>query len=255
MPRWLLLAALPLALLCAFNLTVAFFGNSRIWPLSPFFLKERFEALTHYAKHRPRCLVRGHGDLGALVEETSRRHKLPPGLLAAVVQIESGTQPHRISRAGAMGPGQLMPGTARMLKVSDPFDPGPSIDGSARYLAQQLRRYDGNVTLALAAYNAGPGAVRDRVPQNGETEHYVRKVLREYERRRPAAKTAAQRSTKGEARAGREHLAAPAPRPASHQKTTRAPAPARKEQPPEPRNGSTTATSPAREARPEPRPR
>jgi soluble lytic murein transglycosylase-like protein len=176
-PLWSKALVLGAGALCAFNLAVGFFGNSRVFPLSPYFLKEKAQALGHYARHRPACLWRGHGDLAALVEEASARHGLPPGLLAALVQVESGGQAHRISPAGAMGPGQLMPGTARQLRVKDPFDPAPAIDGSARYLAQQLRRHKGDVPLALAAYNAGPGAVRDRVPQNGETEHYVRKVL------------------------------------------------------------------------------
>jgi soluble lytic murein transglycosylase-like protein len=84
-----------------------------------------------------------------------------------------------------MGPGQLMPGTARMLGVEDPFEPGPAVDGSARYLAEQLARFD-DVRLAVAAYNAGPGAVNGQVPRNGETEFYVAKVMAAYERLRPA---------------------------------------------------------------------
>ena len=238
MRAWLLLAASPVLLLCLFNVTVAFFGNSRISPLSPFFLEQKFEALTQYARHRPHCLVRGHGDLGRHVEEASARHRLPPGLLAALVQVESGTNPHRISRAGAMGPGQLMPGTARMLRVTDPFDPAPSIDGSARYLAQQLRRYEGNVTLAVAAYNAGPGAVKNRVPQNGETEHYVRKVMREWERRTPRPATRAKVETK--LSAGRPVEATPHPLGRAS---------------PQPAEPSTATTAGRRAAPPEPRPR
>jgi soluble lytic murein transglycosylase-like protein len=101
--------------------------------------------------------------------------------MRAIVTVESGNHAHRISFAGAMGPAQLMPGTAALLGVSDPFDPSQAIDGGARYLAQQLRR-TGRVDLAVAAYNAGPGAVNGSVPRNGETELYVAKVMKELHR-------------------------------------------------------------------------
>jgi soluble lytic murein transglycosylase-like protein len=78
-----------------------------------------------------------------------------------------------------MGPAQLVPGTAAQLGVKDPFDPAEAIDGGARYLAQLLQR-TGRVDLAVAAYNAGPGAVQGQVPKNGETEVYVAKVLRAF---------------------------------------------------------------------------
>jgi soluble lytic murein transglycosylase-like protein len=119
-----------------------------------------------------------------VITEAERRHHLPAGLLHALVEVESETHPHRISPAGAMGPGQLMPGTAQMLRVEDPFDPRPALDASARYLAEQLERFD-DVRLAVAAYNAGPGAVDGQVPRNGETEFYVVKVMNAYARLRP----------------------------------------------------------------------
>ena len=183
-PWWvkaLLILAIPI---CALNLAVAYFGSTRVFLLSPFHLKEKAAALGEYAAHRPTCIFDSHEDLAPAIEEASRRHKLPPGLLAALVAVESGTHAHRISPAGAMGPAQLMPGTARDLEVADPFDPRESIDGSARYLAQQLNRYK-NVRLAVAAYNAGPGNVNRSVPRNGETEFYVAKVMAEYQKRRP----------------------------------------------------------------------
>ncbi len=163
------------------NSAVAFFGNSIVFPLSPFFVKEKWHALVSYAKHRPLCLLTGHGDLGALSDAAERKHGLPTGLMRAIVTVESGSRPHRISFAGAMGPAQLMPGTAAMLGVSDPFDPADAIDAGARYLAQQLKR-TGRVDLAVAAYNAGPGAVNGSVPKNGETEFYVAKVMKELRR-------------------------------------------------------------------------
>jgi soluble lytic murein transglycosylase-like protein len=101
------------------------------------------------------------------------------------VEIESHSKAHRISSAGAMGPGQLSFGTASSLGVTDPFDPVTSLEGSAHYLGLQLARFH-EIDLALAAYNAGPGnvSVNGAVPHNGETEFYVAKVLAEYERRR-----------------------------------------------------------------------
>ncbi|ATB43303.1 Lytic transglycosylase, catalytic [Cystobacter fuscus] len=177
-----LCALVPLVLL---NLAVAFFGDTRVSPLSVSFLAEKAHALAAYARHRPQCLLEGHPELEPLIRDSEQRHHLPPGLLEAVVEVESNTQPHRISPAGAMGPGQLMPSTASLMRVEDPFDPARALDGSARYLAEQLARYRGNVTLAVAAYNAGPGNVRGRVPHNGETEFYVEKVLAAYARHRP----------------------------------------------------------------------
>jgi soluble lytic murein transglycosylase-like protein len=177
------LVVMACAPLLALNLAVAFLGSSVVFPLSPFFLREKLEALTSYAKHRPRCLLTGHGDLEAVAARAERRHGLPKGLMWAVVQTESNALAHRISFAGAMGPAQLMPGTASLLGVEDPFDPHQAIDAGARYLKAQLERFD-DVALAVAAYNAGPGAVRGAVPRNGETEHYVAKVLRRFSSRR-----------------------------------------------------------------------
>lgn len=168
--------------LCLLNLAVAVCGQSPVFPLSPFFLEQKLDALGYFARHLPSCLLRGHAELEPLVAEAECRHGLPPGLLAALVTVESGGRVHRISPAGAMGPGQIVPGTARQLKIGDPFDPAEAVDGSARYLARQLSRF-GEVPLALAAYNAGPGNVRGKVPRNGETEFYVPRVLAEYERR------------------------------------------------------------------------
>lgn len=172
--RLALLACMPLLVL---NLSVAFFGHSAVFPLSPFFLPEKWTALKAYARHRPLCLLTfGHDDVGLLTEEAERRHRLPRGLMRAIVEVESGGRPHRISPAGAMGAAQLMPGTARMLGVKDPFDPKSSIDAGAKYLRSLLNR-TGDVRLAVAAYNAGPGNVTDRVPHNGETEYYVARVM------------------------------------------------------------------------------
>ena len=109
------------------------------------------------------------------------KYALPPGLLDALVWTESRYNPLAVSRVGAAGLGQLMPATARELGVANRFDPVANIDGAARYLRQMLDRF-GVVHLALAAYNAGPGAVARAggIPRNGETPTYVRNVLRRW---------------------------------------------------------------------------
>jgi soluble lytic murein transglycosylase-like protein len=117
---------------------------------------------------------------------TARRHRISPSLLAAVVRAESAFDRFAISHKGARGLGQLMPNTARALGVRDVFDPLQNLDGSARYLAEQLERF-GKVRLALGAYNAGPQ--RMRFGMSGapdETRDYVRRVLR-FEREYRAA--------------------------------------------------------------------
>ena len=106
---------------------------------------------------------------------------LPSGLLDAVVWTESRYNPLAVSKAGAGGLGQLMPGTARDLGVTNRFDPAENLEGAARYLRQMLDEF-AVVHLALAAYNAGPGAVKRAggIPRNGETPGYVRDVLRHW---------------------------------------------------------------------------
>ena len=186
LPGWVWLGLCVLTPLVLLNLAVAFFGGTQVPLLSLSFLEQKAQALSAYARHRPACLLSGHEPLEPLIAQAERRHRLPTGLLQALVEVESEARVHRISPAGAMGPGQLMPGTARMLGVADPFSPEVAIDASGRYLAEQLARFD-DVRLALAAYNAGPGAVNAQVPRNGETEFYVVKVLNAYARLRPPA--------------------------------------------------------------------
>jgi soluble lytic murein transglycosylase-like protein len=123
-------------------------------------------------------------DLAVLATAAARRHKLDPALVLALVQVESAFQPRAVSPKGARGLTQLMPGTARELGVKDAFDPEQNLDGGARYLRQLLTRYGGDLKRALAAYNAGPGAV-DRhqgVPPYRETRQYVRRVLEKYKK-------------------------------------------------------------------------
>ncbi|MFM2410378.1 MAG: hypothetical protein RL481_1206 [Pseudomonadota bacterium] len=111
------------------------------------------------------------------------RFALPSGLLDALIWTESRYNPIAVSKVGAAGLGQLMPGTAKDLGVSNRFDPYANILGAARYLRQMLDQF-GVVHLALAAYNAGPSAVKKRraIPLNGETPGYVSSVLKRWVR-------------------------------------------------------------------------
>lgn len=113
------------------------------------------------------------------VREIAANHGLDPALFESLVEQESAFNPTAVSRAGAQGLTQLMPATAKMLGVSDPFDPIQNLDGGARYLAQMLNQFDGDERLALAAYNAGPGAVKRNggIPPFTETQNYVAKVM------------------------------------------------------------------------------
>jgi cell wall-associated NlpC family hydrolase len=118
-----------------------------------------------------------------LFDAATRKYDLPEGLLKAVARAESNFNPRAHSPAGAIGLMQIMPGTARELGV-DPRDPAEAVDGAARLLRSNLRQFDGSVRLAVAAYNAGAGAVRryDGVPPYAETRTYVQRVLAGMER-------------------------------------------------------------------------
>ncbi len=128
------------------------------------------------------------GDLRDLAAATARRHGLDPDLVAAVVSVESGFRPQAVSPKGAQGLMQLMPKTASSLGVKDAFDPAQNLDGGTRHLGQLLTLYGGDLTRALAAYNAGEGAVgrHGGVPPYRETRAYVKKVLERYrDRKKP----------------------------------------------------------------------
>jgi soluble lytic murein transglycosylase-like protein len=115
---------------------------------------------------------------GAEITAAAKRHGIDPALLAGLIKQESGFNPDARSGAGAVGLTQLMPATAAGLGVTDPANPAQSIEGGAKYLAGQLKRFGGDVARALAAYNAGPGAVErfGGVPPYAETQNYVRAV-------------------------------------------------------------------------------
>ncbi len=115
-----------------------------------------------------------------LVDEASRAHGVDGALVHAIILAESSYDPEAVSAVGATGLMQLMPATAREHGVSDPFDPAKNIHGGVKHLKGLLVRFDGDVELALAAYNAGPGAVIRagyRIPPNPETTAFVPKVI------------------------------------------------------------------------------
>jgi soluble lytic murein transglycosylase-like protein len=121
-------------------------------------------------------------DLEDMVRRISREHGIDPRLADALVRIESAYDPYAVSRKGAQGLMQLMPDTADRLDVSDPFDPEQNVRGGMREFARLINRYSGNFALALAAYNAGEGAVEQYrgVPPYRETRSYVTRIMTLY---------------------------------------------------------------------------
>jgi soluble lytic murein transglycosylase-like protein len=121
-------------------------------------------------------------DIDSAIEQAAARHNVDPNLVRAVVKVESNFNPNAVSRKGAMGLMQLMPSTARQLKVNNPFDPEQNVDAGVRHLKQLLESYGGDIKLTLAAYNAGAGAVArsSGVPRYAETQNYVRRITNLY---------------------------------------------------------------------------
>lgn len=131
-------------------------------------------------------------DVRGLLSKSGAQHNIDVELLASIVHSESGFRPHAVSRAGAEGLMQLMPGTAHEMGVSDVFQPADNIAGGTAYLDSLLARYHDNLALALAAYNAGPAAVDHfhGIPPFRETRNYVARVMTEFKHRKLAAERA-----------------------------------------------------------------
>ena len=131
----------------------------------------------------PPASVSSSGDYDEVIRLTSDRYSIDADLVRAVIKAESDFNSNARSRKGAMGLMQLMPDTARLYNVLNAFDPVDNIEGGVRHLRMLLERYQGDLNLSLAAYNAGSGAVEKHggIPPFAETREYVRRVLRFYE--------------------------------------------------------------------------
>ena len=122
----------------------------------------------------------------SLIKEISKRNGINPALVKAVIKAESDFDPYAVSKKGARGLMQLMPATMKDLKVYNPFHPRDNISGGVRFLKQLLERFNQDLSLSLAAYNAGPNVVEryEAIPPYKETQHYVKKVLNYFDRYR-----------------------------------------------------------------------
>jgi soluble lytic murein transglycosylase len=144
------------------------------------------EKFTLYLREGPRAAPRaaasalpGGSWMTGYVDRVSRANALPPALVHAIIKAESNGQRNAVSRKGAKGVMQLMPFTSKRLRVADPFDPIENIEGGIKYIKELLVTFEGNLTNTVAAYNAGPAAVRKYggVPPYQETRLYVRRVM------------------------------------------------------------------------------
>lgn len=116
-----------------------------------------------------------------IIEAAAEQYRIPSALIRAVIKQESNFNAEAVSHKGAMGLMQLMPGTADLLGVDNPFDPEENLFGGTQYLVDLIKRYGGNLNKALAAYNAGPNRVQDNIPNFQETRNFVDSVLYYYE--------------------------------------------------------------------------
>lgn len=155
-------------------------------PLAGYLLLTRRDTFTnagHILADRP-VNPGGPEDFKVHIRNASEKYMVDPALIEAIIQVESSFRPHVVSHSGATGLMQLMPGTARDLKVTDRYDPRQNIHGGVRYVSELMERFNHDLTLVVAAYNAGPNAVEAHggiPPNKPETTRYVDKVLTAYE--------------------------------------------------------------------------
>jgi soluble lytic murein transglycosylase-like protein len=137
-----------------------------------------------YMKEPPKktAAPRGINRYDAFIKSAARQHGVAFALVKSIIKVESNFNPKAVSHKGALGLMQIMPENVKDLKIKNPFDPMENIMGGARYFKRMLDRFNGKLSLALAAYNAGPEAVKQYqdIPPYAETENYVKKVLKYY---------------------------------------------------------------------------
>lgn len=160
------------------------YGNRVFKKLNPVNISYHSRELSSRGTERSGTL-----DLSRVIEDEAKKNNIDPLLIYLIVKYESNFNPYAVSRSGAMGLMQLMPGTAEMLGVSDAYDPYQNIAGGASYFCTQLSRF-GDLRFALAAYNAGPGKVAEYggVPPFSETINYVENIFSEYNQYRSTSK-------------------------------------------------------------------
>ncbi|HET8668596.1 MAG TPA: lytic transglycosylase domain-containing protein, partial [Terriglobales bacterium] len=152
----------------------------------PAVVAERKPAKAQSINPNYRDLARGRvvstAEIDNAIQQAAKRHGVDPNLVRAMIKVESNFNPRAVSRKGAMGLMQLMPDTARGLKVTNPFDPNQNVDAGVRYFKNLMNNYGGNVNLSLAAYNAGARNVAQAggVPRFPETQNYVKQITNMY---------------------------------------------------------------------------
>jgi len=159
-------------------------------------------------------VVLNRQDLNNVVNGAGERHQIDPDFINSVIRAESGFHQNAVSRKGAQGLMQLMPGTASQMGVANPFDPNANVEGGTKYLRELLEKYNFDVPKALAAYNAGPKRVDQYrgVPPYYETQAYIARIIRDFNRKKLAenpalakkANAAAARSSRASATAGQK---------------------------------------------------
>jgi hypothetical protein len=143
--------------------------------------RDTFKNAGHIMADRP-ISTGGPADFKTHIRNASKKYMVDPALIEAIIQVESSFRPDAVSTSGAPGLMQLMPGTAKDLNVNDRYNPRENIHGGAKYISELMKRFDNDLTLVIAAYNAGPNAVARHkgIPPIPETQRYVKKVMRAY---------------------------------------------------------------------------